>query len=373
MSRTTVLACISLFLCLYKTAQASCNDYKDCVTCTSHESWSGDPCRWCPVDLKCHAKGSLLNKCSITQNIIDPKKCGQVLPEYNAQIAYKMVLLSAVAYSNDATKYLSKAFPSETFESVTQVSKPCPGDALCSGFTAVTHASRAVVIAFRGTENFKQLIFEVLKVLTIPKVSFPAGGKVQAYFKNALDLVWNQLKQNVYALIERHPTYKIWVTGHSLGAAMASIASTAIVFEGKAQEDRVVLYTFGQPRVGDYWYARKHDELVRASWRVVHRLDVVVHLPNCYQVVKATGCLGNLPPKFGSTPYHHGTEIFYSQDSMGRDSPYKKCEGLPHNEDLGCSNSIFVWSQCFVKLLGDCVDNHKVYFGVKVGDWWKKA
>ena len=373
MSWKAVLVCTLLLACCYKTAQAACNDYKDCVTCTTHKTWSGDPCRWCPVDRQCRAKGSWFNKCSITQNIVDKNKCGNVLPKYDPRVAHRMLLLSAVAYSTDAAAYLRKAFPGETFHSVAQVSKPCPGDATCSGYTAVTHTSRAVVIAFRGSEHFKQVTKQILAVLSNPKVSIPAGGKVQSYFNNAFNLVWTQLKANAYALAKRYPSYNVWVTGHSLGGAIASIASTTIAYEGKVQRDRMVLYTFGQPRVGDYFYAKKHDELVKASWRVVHRKDVVSHVPNCKQIVIGTGCLGNVPPAFGRAPYHHGTEIFYSEERMAKTSPYRKCTGLPHNEDLQCSNSIFVWTQCFVQLLGDCIKDHRMYFGLDVGGWWKTA
>ena len=40
------------------------------------------------------------------------------------------------------------------------------------------------------------------------------------------------------------------MTGHSLGGALASLASTLIIYEGETSKDDLMLYTFGQPRVG---------------------------------------------------------------------------------------------------------------------------
>ena len=366
----TLLIFTFLLVEYYQLVNGWCSDNEECKTCTTSKSWFGkSSCRWCPVDEKCREKASIFNKCSITQNIKDSRKCGQKIPKYEPQKAYKMMRLSGVAYSNNAQKFLTKAFgSSESFQNVTQVFKACPGKAFCSGFTAVLHTSKAVVVAFRGSENFKQVTKGILVTLSSATMKLSPGGKVQAYFKNAFDLVWPELKPKMYQLIERYPNYKIWVTGHSLGAALASIASTIIAFERKADRHRIELYTFGQPRVGDYSYAKKHDELVKASWRVVHRLDIVVHMPSCKEVFKGTGCIG-----LGFFPYHHGTEIFYKEEVMTIDSTYKTCLGLPHNEDLRCSNDIFNWAQCLTKIFGDCITDHKIYFGQSIGGWWRTA
>ena len=72
-----------------------------------------------------------------------------------------------------------------------------------------------------------------------------------------------------------------------------------------------MLYTFGQPRVGNY----------------------------DYPLALGTPCIA-----LGGWPYHHGKEFFYSEENMVESSPYKLCEGLPHNKDLGCSNNPLVWS-----------------------------
>ena len=342
-----------------------CNDQKDCVSCTTHQSWSGDNCRWCPQDNECHAYLIAVNPCSSSENIVDKHDCSSIVfAKYDRAFAYKMVFLSALAYADNVAKYIPKATEVNSFHLIKQVTKPCSGNAHCSGYTAISHTERAIAISFRGSEHFKQVINEALRALIEPKVSFKAGGKVQAYFNDAFLLLWNELKTEAYKQITSYPSYKVWVTGHSLGGAMASLASTAIAYDRKVTKDNLILYTFGQPRVGNYDYALTHDKLVPISFRVTHYRDIVVHLPTCNKILGV--CYA-----FNGGPYHHGKEIYYGSEIMTRYSSYKKCEGLPHNEDVGCSNSFLAWAQCFLPTeIKKCIKDHEIYFGIAVGTWW---
>ena len=166
--------------------------------------------------------------------------------------------------------------------------------------------------------------------------------------------------------LSRYSNYKVWVTGHSLGGALASLASTALLHDGSTTKSKLLMYTFGQPRVGDYQYALRHDKLVPISFRVTHYRDVVVHLPTCTTIVPGTPCIA-----YTGGPYHHGKEIYYGNTVMTKTSSYKKCQGLPHNEDLGCSNNPTVWSKCFTSGFQKCINDHLYYFGISVGNWWK--
>jgi predicted lipase len=82
---------------------------------------------------------------------------------------------------------------------------------------------------------------------------------------------------------------KVFVTGHSLGAAMAVLCAAGLgagVRFGSQLNPPLELgekigdvYTFGQPRVGNKafydWYATaKHN-----SWRVTHYKDIIPHVP----------------------------------------------------------------------------------------------
>jgi predicted lipase len=52
------------------------------------------------------------------------------------------------------------------------------------------------------------------------------------------------------------------VTGHSLGAAMASLCAGYIAAMGYIPGDKIKLVTYGQPRTGDLAYANYIDNTV---------------------------------------------------------------------------------------------------------------
>ena len=92
-----------------------CDSKRDCVSCTNHRSWSGDPCRWCPRDNECHAYGAFLaNPCPRTENIVRAAACASILTlRYDASLAFKMVYLSALAYADNVANYIGLPKASE--------------------------------------------------------------------------------------------------------------------------------------------------------------------------------------------------------------------------------------------------------------------
>lgn len=97
--------------------------------------------------------------------------------------------------------------------------------------------------------------------------------------------------------------------------------------------DSTLLVTFGQPRVGNLEYSTVHDRLVPNSWRVIHRYDIVAHLPYCYETILSRECT----PLYNHGPFHHGTEIWYPDEWMQANrSLYRICDGEPFNEDQSC-------------------------------------
>ena len=207
------------------------------------------------------------------------------------------------------------------------------------------------MVAFRGSLHFDQAFAQFIEALVAPQVTF-FDGEVQTYWKRAFDTLWPNMEVEVKALVSRNPSYQIWVTGHSLGGAMASLASTWLAHYEIAPRKNIILYTFGMPRVGDYDYALQHDQLVNNSWRVVNEGDMVPHFPSLLSVSAA----------ILSGPYHHGVEVFYSEEAISVYSPHKECHGKPYNEDITCSLTDFSLK----------IEKHSKYFGIHVGAFWQE-
>lgn len=81
-------------------------------------------------------------------------------------------------------------------------------------------------------------------------------------------------------LLSQHPAASILITGHSLGAALATFAAVDIK-EQLNPAHKIYFYTFGSPRTGNQAFSDHIMKLYPSGeyYRVVHAQDIVPHLP----------------------------------------------------------------------------------------------
>ncbi len=79
----------------------------------------------------------------------------------------------------------------------------------------------------------------------------------------------------VRAAAAANPTFKVVVTGHSLGGAVATLATAYIRKAGYAAD----LYTYGAPRVGNDAFVAFVTDQPGGEYRVTHTDDPVPRLP----------------------------------------------------------------------------------------------
>jgi hypothetical protein len=118
------------------------------------------------------------------------------------------------------------------------------------------------VLVFRGTEQNIQDFFTDLETGRPPLDQNIVG--VHQGFKKALDSVWPRIDESLAAL-----TCPVFYTGHSLGAALATLAA----LRRKPQ----ALYTFASPRVGNKAFANSFSGL--PIYRIVDDKDMLTLLP----------------------------------------------------------------------------------------------
>ncbi len=130
-----------------------------------------------------------------------------------------------------------------------------------------------VVVAFRGTEPGERE--DWLTDVNFPTLPGPAG-EVHRGFLAALNSVWIDVHEGIRSLCDRKQG--VWLTGHSLGAALATLAAARLELQ---QRDPIGgLYTFGSPRVGDGEFRRAADSrFLPRSFRFVNHNDIVTRLP----------------------------------------------------------------------------------------------
>lgn len=139
----------------------------------------------------------------------------------------------------------------------------------------VASNDRFAIVAFRGSEivpkegNLSPDKFgaDVIADLDIRLVDWRRGGKVHRGFKDALEEVWPDLELYLKRLEQNG--CRIWITGHSLGGALATLAGSRY---GKAQG----VYAFGSPRVGDHGF---RENFKIDMYRIVYKNDIVARIP----------------------------------------------------------------------------------------------
>lgn len=145
--------------------------------------------------------------------------------------------------------------------------------------------------AFRGTEPSK--INDVLADLNMIKAAAVAGGKVHGGFQKEVNDLW----MDVLSELEHNDQLKVrkdvYMTGHSLGAAMATISATRYTPEE--------LFTFGSPRVGGPKFIKN---IKCPHYRFMNNNDIVCRIPPAWLGFR-----------------HHGQMIYFDRNGDLQDKP----------------------------------------------------
>jgi triacylglycerol lipase len=157
-----------------------------------------------------------------------------------------------------------------------------------------------IVVAFRGTEaptsidGLKDwLLTDANNYLILPEgaigTDFAAAGvgaRFHRGFMTALAAIWDPVCAAVQAEVQKKER-PLWVTGHSLGGALALLAAWRFL---RKTMDVYRVYTFGGPMVGNAAAVQAFDrELEGKVYRFVHGPDIVPKLPTISLIDNAYG------------------------------------------------------------------------------------
>jgi len=214
-----------------------------------------------------------------------------------------------------------------------------------TAYIGVDESKQIVVMAFEGSQDFTQIWDQVIESGMTPHPTIP-GALVMTYFMQYYIETAPLLESVMTSVLQNYSSYQVYVTGHSLGGALAVLAAASMVQSGVLDSDSTTVYTYGQPRVGDYGFAKAAQANIRTLYRLIHFNDPVPHIPPCTSIAGLCTTAGF---------YHVKTEVWYYTESMGS---YRVCTGIPYGEDKTCSNLVPVYVD---------LTDHTHYFGMHVG------
>jgi len=141
--------------------------------------------------------------------------------------------------------------------------------------------------------------------LQIEKVPFDNSEAVKVHkgFLREINKIWDKISSDIESHAEMIP---IWVTGHSLGAAMATLAGMCLPFED--------VVTFGEPRVGAH-------------------IDKAFKAKNHTRYVNGADPVTKVPPK-GIFGYRHHGNLESISDSDDRTDPRYDHSIVYYSENL---------------------------------------
>jgi hypothetical protein len=135
------------------------------------------------------------------------------------------------------------------------------------GFVARNRASGNIFVTFRGTQSLE----DWLSNFSFHQKPHPWGQAEKGFLE-----IYEQCAPSVKtALAAGGPGSKVFVTGHSLGGALATLATADLVMSGIS----ATMYSLAGPRAGDPAFASRFNSEVAAAWRIVNTEDIVTTVP----------------------------------------------------------------------------------------------
>ena len=200
--------------------------------------------------------------------------------------------------------------------------------------------AKKVIVAFRGTDLPKAKTMAALAESTLdwignldvklePWTSLGNGAHVHAGFLDAASGVFAAIQPCVASLVADGQR-TLWLTGHSLGGALATLCAHMFT---KVQG----VYVFGSPRVGDSAFAAHY---ARPLWRFSNHSDVVVTVPPNW----------SLPFGFAREYQHVGRSVWFdaNQAMAYGESPFSfLTTQLPESvlDHAPIAYSVLAWNQ----------------------------
>ena len=160
----------------------------------------------------------------------------------NIEEALRFAKLSKLAYEQDYSKVVQD-LPKFGLKPLAQI-RDVPTDT--EGFIALDVQDKYIVVGFAGTESGRDFITDA----DIFGDEIIEGKECEAHggFVKCLNNVYPNVESVLKPYIRKIPIY---ITGHSLGGALASLLAYRLGKRFPGEHEQLKLYVYGCPPVGD--------------------------------------------------------------------------------------------------------------------------
>ena len=182
-------------------------------------------------------------------------------------LAQLIFSLRSGQYDQTENRDTSSADLSQTFELVHIFDTSENGCTDTQAFLA--KSANFAVLAFRGTEpdHLRDILTDLDAVLHSTR-----DGEVHLGFMDA----YLEVKAEIHAILPEIGDLPLYITGHSLGAGLATIAAQDLDQDKRFRDQLAACYTFGSPRVADGKYEGK---IKIPFYRMAYFADIVTLVP----------------------------------------------------------------------------------------------
>lgn len=145
---------------------------------------------------------------------------------------------------------------------------------LQAGIT-ISETHKRITVVFRGSESKYDWYYD----LSVFKTKLHDDVYVHGGFYKQLhnEDMYDKIKKDLLELLEEHKDYDIYVTGHSLGAALSTLFGYEL---SRDITNEIKIVSFASPRVGNHAFRKKFDNKTNLThYRVSNNRDIVTSVP----------------------------------------------------------------------------------------------
>ncbi|MFN6526878.1 lipase family protein [Nostoc sp. ChiSLP03a] len=231
---------------------------------------------------------------------------------FDGEMARKLAELTQQAYKQFDLFELKKKSPNQQLQDfklkeLYQLDTEFAEKGVPFGYVASEANNDNVYVIFRGTRGFVEWFKDAnIQLVSLKDSTDKAGNKVDiiadgvvqknqssliipniddfgfvtAGFRGIYVSLREKLINALNQISQKSPNAKVFVTGHSLGGALATLAIPDILKNTHfTNPNNIELYTFASPRCGDRNFAMSFEKLGVRHWRIANTEDIVTMLP----------------------------------------------------------------------------------------------